>query len=102
MTNISYETVFAQLLYHETDLTVSHIFSFFGNTAVFGPEHGDTLLLRNISIYLHGVTVQKSNIVMFTAVRSSDLSCVLIGKKFLDELLTRNQFHATGFLRGYV
>jgi hypothetical protein len=35
--------------------TVSHNFSFVGNTGIFSPEDGDSMFIRNIGTNLHGI-----------------------------------------------
>jgi hypothetical protein len=78
--------------------TVLH-FSFVGNPAIFNPEDGDSMFLQNAGMYvsLDGVTIHNNNIVIFTAVRTSNYFCALISMKRF-ELITRNQFYTTGFL----
>jgi hypothetical protein len=48
-------------------------------TAVCSPEDGDSMFLRNVGIYLQvhtaGVSTQKNRIDIFTAVRTSNLTC---------------------------
>jgi hypothetical protein len=43
----------------------------------FSPEDGDSVLLRNVGIYrtsLHGAKTQKNNIIILTAVKTSNLT----------------------------
>jgi hypothetical protein len=43
----------------------------FGGTYCLRPEDEGIMFLRNVGIYLHGVTTQNTNIDIFTAMRNS-------------------------------
>jgi hypothetical protein len=51
---------------------VSHNFSVDGNAAIFSPEKGDSMFLRNVGIYPR---FYKAPQPIFTSVITSDLSC---------------------------